>query len=342
MQAHLKLPAMCRQSRPHSAAALIMLVAVFLSACSAHGPAPVRLKGTSGSGTAKSGVFGSGPSVVSVLRGDTVYGISRRTGASVRSIIDRNNLRPPYRLKPGQTLRIPGPMFHLVRKGETLYSVSRRYGVDMASLARANYIRRPYPISVGQKLTIPGRTVGSVKTAAKSPRVSRPQKSRKKPLPAPPKRAGKQFSWPVRGKLLSSFGPKPGGLHNDGINISVKQGTNVLAAENGVVAYSGNELRGFGNLILVRHAGGWVTAYAHNQRLLVKRGDRIKRKQVIAKSGSTGSVKTPQLHFEIRKGSTAVNPRKHLSASLAPDRSQAIRLASATSASHPTRRTDPG
>ena len=148
----------------------------------------------------------------------------------------------------------------------------------------------------------------------------------------------------MRGKLLSTFGPKPGGLHNDGINIAVKIGANIRAAENGVVAYSGNELRGFGNLLLLRHSGGWVTAYAHNDRLLVKRGDRVNRSQVIAKAGSSGSVKTPQLHFEIRKGATAVNPQRHLMAAviLPAGETPNTYLATFTFAQGPTHHTDPG
>ena len=111
---------------------------------------------------------------------------------------------------------------------------------------------------------------------------------------------------------MTSFGPGKGGLHNDGINIAAPRGTPVRAAENGVVAYVGNELRGFGNLILVKHAGGWVTAYAHNEKLLVRRGDKVARGQAIAQVGSTGNVARPQLHFEIRKGARAVNPTKLL------------------------------
>ncbi len=322
---------------------LVLLSSMAIAACSGHQPAPVRLKGSS-TGSGPSGAFGTGPSVVSVMRGDTVYAISRRTGASVRAIIDHNRLRPPYKLALGQKIKLPAPLFHGVRKGDTAYSISRRYGIDMASLARANYIRRPYTLRINQRLVIPGRSADwSDKTTAKlSKKISKSKL--KKQIPPPPKRSGKQFSWPVRGKILSVFGPKPGGLHNDGINIAVKKGADVRAAENGVVAYSGNELRGFGNLLLLRHAGGWVTAYAHNERLLVKRGDRIRRNQVIAKAGGSGNVRTPQLHFEIRKGAIAVNPRQHLSASLAPQSRQAAnsQLAQVTSGPPQARHINPG
>ncbi|HJS33618.1 MAG TPA: M23 family metallopeptidase, partial [Alphaproteobacteria bacterium] len=131
---------------------------------------------------------------------------------------------------------------------------------------------------------------------------------------APPAaRAGRGFAWPVRGRVVSDFGPKPGGLHNDGLNIAVPRGTPFHAADNGVVVYAGNELRGFGNLILVRHDGGWVTAYAHADEINAQRGDQVRRGQVLGKVGQTGNVASPQLHFEIRRGTRAVDPRELMS-----------------------------
>jgi murein DD-endopeptidase MepM/ murein hydrolase activator NlpD len=137
------------------------------------------------------------------------------------------------------------------------------------------------------------------------------------PIPAPagsagePSRAG-HFLWPVNGTIVSDFGSKPGGLQNDGINIAAARGTPIRAADNGVVVYAGNELRGFGNLLLIKHRGGWITAYAHAEQLLVHRGDEVKRGQIIARVGSTGGVTTPQLHFEVRKGARPLNPRDYL------------------------------
>jgi len=132
-------------------------------------------------------------------------------------------------------------------------------------------------------------------------------------VPIPPPRTGQGFLWPVKGTVLSEFGAKASGLHNDGINIAAARGTPVRAADAGVIAYAGNELRGFGNLILIKHANDWITAYAHNERLLVKRGDSVRRGQSIAHVGATGNVAAPQLHFEIRRGSQAVDPRRYLS-----------------------------
>ncbi len=124
--------------------------------------------------------------------------------------------------------------------------------------------------------------------------------------------SGMRFLWPVRGKVISEFGGKAGAQHNDGINVVAPRGSFVRAAERGVVAYAGNELAGFGNLVLIKHPDGWTTAYAHNEVLLVRRGDRVKRGQAIGRVGSTGNIQKPQLHFEIRKGKRPVNPRKYL------------------------------
>ena len=127
----------------------------------------------------------------------------------------------------------------------------------------------------------------------------------------PPALAGR-FAWPLKGRIIGGFGPRESGLHNDGLNIAAPIGTPIQAAENGVVVYAGNELRGFGNLLLIKHADGWVTAYAHADTLKVGRGDQVRRGDIIATVGDSGNVGQPQLHFEIRKGQQAIDPRKHL------------------------------
>lgn len=128
-------------------------------------------------------------------------------------------------------------------------------------------------------------------------------------LAEPPPRAGRSFAWPVKGRVISSYGPQPGGLRNDGLNIAASRGDKVIAADNGVVAYAGDDLKGFGNLVLIKHAGGFVTTYAHNDKLMVKRGDKVKRGQVIATVGESGAVTQPQVHFQVRQGAHAVDPR---------------------------------
>lgn len=288
--------------------------------------------------------------------GDTVYALSRRHSVSPKAIIRENNLKPPYKLRVGQSVMLPRSRFHVVKSGETLYGISRTYGLDRYELARANGLRDPYRLTVGQHLQLDGRVaLARPAPAAREPEpggrfpepprkivpgdydlasVRPPRKNQsgattaqvrpvervarrtapadRSVVPKPPAKSGKGFGWPVSGKVVSSFGPKESGRHNDGINISAPAGTPFRAAENGVVAYAGNELAGFGNLLLIKHQGGWVTAYAHAEQLNVRRGEKVSRGQVIGRVGRSGSVSRPQLHFEIRKGRQAVNPKKHL------------------------------
>ncbi len=259
------------------------------------------------------------PGRIVVVRGDTVYAIARRYSVSVRGVIDVNRLRPPYKLLVGQVLALPRERVHEVRRGDTLYSISRRYRVDMSVLARANGLSEPYRLGVGRRLRVPWFAAAPPAAAAKR-QVPLAAAKRQVPLaaalppptPKPAPRSRRTFLWPVEGKLVSRFGPKAGGLHNDGINISAPRGAAVRAAEDGVVAYAGNELGGYGNLVLVRHAGGWTSAYAHNEKLLVSRGNTVRRGQVIALVGSSGNVTTPQTHFELRRGARAVDPLKSL------------------------------
>lgn len=256
---------------------------------------------------------------VIVAKGDTVYGLSKRYRVSARAIIQTNHLQAPYMLTPGQRLVLPRALDYAVRRGDSLSVIAESQNADMYAIARLNGLRPPYTIQIGQRLTLPDATrVRPVSMAtAKAPvskrkSLSTKEKTVQNAVDSPPARTGKGFLWPVRGKIVSSYGGKSEGLKNDGINIAAPRGAQVVAAENGIVAYAGNELRGFGNLLLLKHTGGWITAYAHNETVLVKRGDTIKKGQTIARVGSSGSVQVPQLHFELRKGKKAINPIKYL------------------------------
>lgn len=261
--------------------------------------------------------------------------------------------QPAY-AKPETTVAASGGGMHTVRAGETLYSLGRTYGVHPFTIARVNGLSNNSALSQGQKLRIPkggngaqpaiaqvkhpehappvnntasadvdndndagGQPQTNVAVVEQKP-VEQPQPQQQVDSGQPAQEAGSlTFRWPVKGRVISGYGSKPGGLRNEGINIAVPEGTDVRSAEAGVVAYAGNELKGYGNLVLIRHEGGWVTAYAHNKDLFVKRGDTVKRGDVIAKAGQTGSVSSPQVHFEVRKGATAMDPMRFLNASTA-------------------------
>ncbi|MBP3545631.1 MAG: M23 family metallopeptidase [Alphaproteobacteria bacterium] len=269
-------------------------------------------------------LWGEPPSEIEVGRGDTLYSISKRYDYQLRDLIDTNNLKPPYTLKVGQVLIAPATNHHTVKKGDTLYSISRQYGVDVKTIADNNGLDYPYTLVIGQKLAVRGKSNAISASNHNQPRPSvstrRNTASTKKTTTrqsySKPTKISKyrktKFLWPVKGTIVSKYGAIGKGRANDGINIKAPRGTSVKAADKGMVAYSGNELKGFGNLILIRHDDGWITAYAHNEKLLVKKGQRVERGEKIATVGSTGGTNTPQLHFEIRAGKNPVNPVNYL------------------------------
>lgn len=263
---------------------------------------------------------------VIVVAGDNLFSISRQNGVNLRDLIEQNNLAAPYALKPGQKLLIPQLQrnYHEVKEGETLYAISRQYGIKIDGLVEINNLHEPYAIKAGQKILI------SKSADVKKPsyQLVSPELS-KKPAEAQTAQAVENagikaaisekisqqfshFSWPIKGEVISKFGPKNGGLYNDGINIKAKDGEAVKAAQEGVVAYVGNELRGYGNLVIVKHQSGWITAYAHLKEFAVRRGQKISKGEKIGLVGATGNVSSPQLYFGLRKGRDAVNPQNYL------------------------------
>ncbi|NVK34805.1 MAG: peptidoglycan DD-metalloendopeptidase family protein [Rhodobacteraceae bacterium] len=171
---------------------------------------------------------------------------------------------------------------------------------------------QPMPkVSGSQKVVA---AIQPIKTGGETQKSAKPTAPIQVSAPAQqaPTSSNPMFRWPVNGRVISEFGTKPGGELNEGVNVAVPEGTPVKAADTGTVIYSGNELKGYGNLVLVRHENGWVSAYAHNSRLNVKRGDTVRRGDVIANSGATGSVSSPQVHFELRKGNKPVDPMQYL------------------------------
>ncbi|CAN5545869.1 LysM peptidoglycan-binding domain-containing M23 family metallopeptidase [soil metagenome] len=254
----------------------------------------------------------------------------------------------PANTQPRQTLSAGG--MHTVKSGDTLFSLGRAYHTSPYAIADLNGLSHSASLRLGQTIRVPGGKAQGEIAASGPPAKATVRKDDgripqdtaqadvKQPVPGPVNEqpiasqppannqgqglvadngpaleaGGLSFRWPVKGRVISAYGSKPNGLRNEGVNISVPEGTGVRAAESGVVAYAGNELKGYGNLILIRHEGGWVTAYAHNKELFVKRGDTVKRGDVVAKAGQTGTVTSPQVHFEIRKGATAMDPMKFL------------------------------
>ncbi|HXZ02348.1 MAG TPA: LysM peptidoglycan-binding domain-containing M23 family metallopeptidase [Stellaceae bacterium] len=248
--------------------------------------------------------------------GDTLYSISRRYGVDTSTLARGNRLEPPYRVRVGEALLLPAavesaqaPVIQATAPAAAYAAAAEppaTGGEPAPSVAAAPSAAAPAPPPPAEKPA----AVPPVPKAAAQPAE---EKTAALPPPAPAARAaGRSFIWPVHGRVIAAYGDGAGGTHNDGINIAAPEGTAVLAADAGTVAYAGNELRGYGNLVLVKHADGWMTAYAHNSALLVKRGEKVQRGQPIARVGATGTVGEPQLHFEIRHGTRALDPGDYL------------------------------
>jgi murein DD-endopeptidase MepM/ murein hydrolase activator NlpD len=268
-----------------------------------------------------------GPQTITVQRGQTLSEIAQSYHVPMRVIAEANGLSPPYRIQVGRTLVIPGA-------GQPRLAAAP---ASVAALPPAPQPGVPQPMtgpdlpppvaleppSVSAAPLAPPAALPEAKpgAAAMPPPISAPPPSREVPgspdssgAATPPAAGTGTFLWPVRGHVLATYGTKSDGTHNDGINIAASRGTAVEAVDAGVVAYTGNELRGYGNLVLVKHANGWISAYAHCDAILVKRGEKVGRGQVIAQVGSTGNVSEPQLHFELRRGQHAVDPREFMPA----------------------------
>lgn len=178
----------------------------------------------------------------------------------------------------------------------------------IAKAALPSMTKRPPPRSAkvtSDVIPLDGSTPKPLATIEPSPPASAP-------APGPTWISGGRFPWPVNGRLLAGYGVANGQVHNQGINIAAPLGTPVRSIDAGTVAYVGNEIKGYGNLVLVKHANGWISAYAHLDGIIVKKGDMVSAGQVIAKVGDTGGVGEPQLHFELRRGSKPVDPREFL------------------------------
>jgi murein DD-endopeptidase MepM/ murein hydrolase activator NlpD len=303
------------------------------------GSPPTTLNEQAAKADRKAGTSAGGS--YTVQSGDTMYNIARRHGVSVDQLIAANGGSPVAKL--GGKLKIPGggsaPAVQVASVDPKSVPIPEPAPAP-AAVASAAEIVPMAPPPVAQP--VPGAPPAAIPPVASAPPVAAPPPvpatAAATPAPPPPgpelalapqtassaaaapaaaqaANSAAGFRWPVRGRVISGFGKKPSGERNDGINLAVPEGTAVKAAEDGTVIYAGNELKSYGNLVLIRHANGWVSAYAHNSELKVKRGDQVRRGEVVSLSGMSGGVTTPQVHFELRKEATPVDPLQHMSES---------------------------
>lgn len=278
------------------------------------------------------------PSTYVVQAGDTLSRVSNRTGAGAEAIARVNGLQPPYDIRTGQRLSIPGGRYHLVRSGQTGIGIARAYGVEWSRIIAANGLEEPFVLRVGQRVLIPGAAVtgtsladraaaftldiddiitGGEPALASNEAPARPVRTPRRVLPttaaivAPARLAG-GFEWPVEGKIVKRFGRGASGERNDGIKIATPLATPIHATADGVVAYVGSGIAALGGLVIIKHGDRWASVYGHASKLLVQRGQAVKRGQTIALSGDSGFADRPELHFELRKGRTPVDPTLQL------------------------------
>ncbi len=256
----------------------------------------------------------TGGEVIHVVEpGQTLFGIARVQGVSPQEIMALNGMSSET-IRIGQRLKIPNGVAAPTMQTAALSTDagSQVQGEPPKTLGTLPVPGAPVATAPANVRVIPTSAAPEVPTLA-APAPEPVKVAAVDTSVDPPSANGTSFRWPVRGRIISDFGTKPSGEKNDGINLAVPAGTAVKAAETGTVIYAGNELAGYGNLVLVRHADGWVSAYAHNSTITVNRGDTVQRGQTIAEAGMTGSVTSPQVHFELRKGAKPVNPMDHLS-----------------------------
>ena len=255
-----------------------------------------------------------------VRPGDTLATIAHRYGCSEQALRDRNNMRTSA-VQPGQRLLLPAGTKLMLKTSQTPAAAPQPTEAPK-QIAKAPVVA-PAPVKPGtaapQVAAVTPPAKGHAAPARDTSKIDQHAAETiavaKEPTPEETTGtvpASGSFRWPVRGRIISEYGAKPNGEKNEGINLAVPEGTSVKAADGGDVIYSGNELKGYGNLVLVRHSNGYVTAYAHASELLVNRGDKVERGQIIARAGATGSVTQPQLHFELRKGQKPIDPKPFL------------------------------
>jgi murein DD-endopeptidase MepM/ murein hydrolase activator NlpD len=311
-------------------AGLVAILAGLVGACAEPvDPAPVFQKGAVAPVVAP---MLASPSALRVIvkRGQTLDGYAYTYHVPKSAIIAANNLRPPYQLKTGQRLAIPATGSQTREAAAHPAAVSPTVPPPMPLPPQAAV---PQPPPTPQSIASPPRKASPdvipldgpapPKQAAAMPPPSAPAPppaaTLTPPTATPPSTAqvsvppsSGRFPWPVRGRVLATYGNAPGGGHNDGINIAAPRGTPVHAIDGGTVVYAGNEVKGYGNILLVRHSNGWISAYAHLDGLGVKQGDAIAAGQIIGKVGDSGGVTEPQLHFELRRGKRPVDPKEFL------------------------------
>ena len=242
---------------------------------------------------------------IKIITGDTLNTITKKYKVTKKEIIKFNKIEYPYILKPGNFIKIPVPKRYKIKKGDTLYKIARCSSTNISEIKNKNTDINEKKLIVGSVLNLPYYSMDKCKL--KNRKITKKNNIKKKSI-----KSAEIFIWPVQGSIITYFGKQKGGRKNDGINIVSVKGNPVRAAMGGKVIYRGNELLAWGNLIIIKHKNNWTTAYAHLDKLLVRKGEIIKTGDIIASVGATGNVDKSQLHFQVRKNSKPLDPIKFL------------------------------
>ena len=285
---------------------------------------------------------------VTVDAGYTLLRIAIDNDMTLREIATLNNIKPPYNVYVGQKIKIPENKntkqqkkktdYYIVKRGDNLYSIAKENNTTVRKLIDDNDLKRPYNIFPNQKLYVGEKSIAKKETIKKqeikknvvvketnseektvNETKTLAQEDTKKQEDAKKQEETKKqekqtaiFAWPVKGEVIKNFGKQKDGKFYDAINIKADQGTAISSVADGEVAYAGNELKGYGNIIIIKHDNGWLSIYGYCDKINVKVKDKVSKGQTIATVGKTGNVNEPQLYFTMRKGRVAMDPLKYL------------------------------
>lgn len=285
--------------------------------------------------------------IVTVKKGDNLLKIALKNNSTLREIATINDIKPPYKVYVGQKIKVPfnetlkiennnnfdnkkekTKNYYIVKKGDNLYSISKNNKVSVNKIIKNNNLKKPYNIYVGQKLYLNDENIEKnnkqqnlvknnnikknntvintnndleIKSNTSNTNITKEQTNK-----------NSMFLWPVKGEIIKHFGKQANGESSDAIHIKARQGQDILASNSGEVVYAGNELKGYGNIIIIKHDNGWLSIYGYCDTMNVRVKDKVIKGQKIGTVGKTGSITEPQLYFSIRKGKVAMDPTKYL------------------------------
>lgn len=298
----------------------IVTILLVLAACAKQPPAQIIHKGHNFYGYDSIFTAPFERQIV-VKKGDTVYSLAKKHDVPVRFLMDSNNLEFGEELLAGSVLHLPATEdFHEpevdVMPPKEVIAHNKVESTDLPELEIEPEQEPQQAVVAPQPMYKPSQT--NIPGPADKPVLDIMQKRMRADdgTPRPVMRSRGGFIWPLEaspeGKVLSSFGAREGGLYNDGVNVIAEAGEEVMASAAGMVVYAGQELKSYGKLVIIRHDNGWLTAYAHMQDIVIRKGQRVLQRQVIGHVGQTGKVDEPQLHFGIRAGKDTLDPLKHI------------------------------